>query len=170
MNNMTSEMKTFLENQDILGPFVSMFLTVTIIVWIIPKMQKKKKDAREKLRNFYNITYAFVMIRENFSIKIDDVVHNKENCGEFHSFFMGNGKQSVNLIFEEIEFFNFVNANFAYVNKDLQDLFIEYFKIRGPETVQNKIGCSNSKMIKLRKEIEEKIINQYNFYKKIINN
>ncbi len=154
-------------NQDVLGPILTIFFTIIIINWIIPFLKKKKENANLKLSKFYNTAYAFIKMREGFSIAINGKVHNKENCGEFHSFLSDN--QFIgNVLFEERSFFNFVNNNYAYIDSDLSSLFVEYFKVRFPETVQNRIGCENSKAIELRKEIEEKIIEQYKFYKQIL--
>lgn len=154
-------------NQDVLGPIVSIFFTIIFIDTILPLIRKKKNEANIKLSKFYNTAYAFVKIREGFSIKMNGQIHNKENCGEFHSF-LSNNLIVGNIIFEEQAFFNFVTNNFVYVDSDLSSLFLEYFKVRFPETVKNKIGCGNSKMIKLRKEIEKKILKQYENYKKLI--
>lgn len=154
------------KNQDIFGPILTIFLTVIIIKWLIPLFGKNKKEANLKLSKFYNVAYAFVKIREDFGIQIGEKFHFKGNCGEFHNFLLGQNTVVRNVLFEEQAFFNFVAENFAYINSDLSSLFIEYFKVRLPETVQNKIGCENSKMIDLRKKIEVKIVEQYENYKK----
>lgn len=154
-------------NQDILGPILTILFTVIIIKWILPLLRKKKENANLKLSRFYNTAYAFVKMREGFCVAIDGRIHNKENCGEFHSF-LSNNQFIGNVLFEEQSFFNFVNSNFSYIDSDLSSLFVEYYKVRFPETIQNRIGCENSKMIELRKEIEGKIIRQYQDYKQIL--
>lgn len=154
-------------NQDILGPILTIFLTVIIVKWFLPLLRKGKEEANLKLSKFYNTAYAFVKMRDGFSIAIDGKIHNKENCGEFHSF-LSNNQFVGNVLFEEQAFFNFVNNNYSYINPDLSSLFVDYFKVRFPETVQNRIGCESSKMIDLRKEIERKIVEQYQYYKRIL--
>ena len=154
-------------NQDILGPILTIIFTVIIIKGLLPLLRKKRDEANLKLSKFYNTAYAFVKIREGFSIAINGKIHNKENCGEFHSF-LNNNQIAGNALLEEQAFFNFVTSNFAYINSDLSSLFIEYLRVRFPETMQNRIGCENSKMIELRKEIERKIVEQHKYYKKIL--
>lgn len=154
--------------------------------WLIPLFSKKKKIAKKKLDNFYNIAYAFVKIREDFSVKINNKIHNKENCGYFHSFNFSDitassktytpennlisitefDSKQTGLIFSELKFFDYVAEKFKDIDEDLRDVFIEYFKARGPINVQNRLGCEDGTLIKLRKQIEEKITLQYHQYKK----
>lgn len=163
---MNQQAPFLVQYQSIIGSVLGVFLSVLVIEILLPLIRKRKKEAEEKLKNFYNTAYAFVKMRESFSIAINGKVHNKENCGEFHSF-LDNNQVSGNILFEERAFFDFVANNFAYVDSDLKVLFIRYFSVRGPETVQTKLGCENSKMIELRQVIEKKIIEQYEHYKKI---
>lgn len=140
---------------------IGVVFTVLIIEFIFPWTQKRKNAAKEKIENFYDVAYAFVEIRENFSISISNETHNKENCGYFHNFnFEDGAERRTGLVFNEFIFFDYVSSNFRFIDEDLKFLFINYFKVRGPEGVQNRLGCKNSKLINLRKEIENKI----NFY------
>lgn len=157
----------YLISPQIVGPILGVIFTVLLIHLLLPFLQRKKKEAKDKLDNFYNVAYAFVKVRENFSVSINGKVHNKENCGWFHNFVDGNSNMA-GPIGSEIEFFNLVSYRFYYIDQNLKDKFIEYFKCRGPESVQHKSGCENAKLIKIRKEIEAMIVEQYENYRDIL--
>ncbi len=153
------------EYQSLIGSFLSIFFSVIIVQWILPFLTKRKRTAREKLDNFYNVAYSFVKIRENFSVNVDGGIHNKENCGFFHDV---NYNGITGLIFNEMLFFNFVSERFQFIDSELRDCFTEYFKARTFESVQKNLGCGDSKLIRLRKEIEKKIVCDYEKYYKIL--
>lgn len=161
----SSQLQIWALNQDILGPFLTIFLTIVVIKWLMPFLSKKKNTAQVKLSNFYNVAYAFVKIREGFSVNIDGKIHNKVNCGYFHNFNFEVGK-TTNVIYDENSFFEFTLGKFEYIDNDLQKLFIDYLKLRGPTNVQNKLGCEDKKLINFRKQIEKKIIFFYKKYQK----
>lgn len=158
-------------SQDILGPIISFLLTIVLIQFILPFFRRKKDKAKEKLEGFYEVAYAFIKIRENFSIPMGNEIHNKENCGYFHNFNFNFGTEKrTGLVFDELLFFDYVSSNFRFIDKDLKMLFINYFKMRGPGNIQNKLGCKDNKLISLRKEIENKINRYYSKYTKEFNN
>ncbi len=149
--------------QDILGPILSMFLTITIIQWLIPKLNHRKKIAREKLDNFYNIAFAFVEIRKGFSVKIDGKIHNKQNCGYFHNFHFG-GDTVANPILDENHFFKYVLEKYQYIDPELQVLLVQYLKTRGPDNARTQLECGDPNMIKLRHKIEQSILFYFEKY------
>jgi hypothetical protein len=169
----------------ILGPILGVIFSVMLIELILPRFRKKKLVAKQKLNNFYNIAYAFIKIREDFSIQINGEIHNKENCGFFHNFNFDNHfsttkkinakdnnliaiyetfNKQTGIIFDEMKFFEFVAKNFDFIDNDLKMTFIEYFKTRGPDSFHKNIGCKDSKLIRLRREIENKIEFYYKRY------
>jgi len=168
-------------SKEVMGPLLGVVLAVLLIEMFLPFIRKKRITAEQKLKNFYNMAYAFVKIREDFSVVIEGIMHNKENCGFFHNFNFDNltgysntfneGKQLVSItenidkisgtIFDENKFFEYVSMNFDSIDSDLKILFINYFKARGPEMIQRKGTCNDSKLIRLRREIEAKIISGY---------
>jgi len=153
----------FLKEYEVVGPILGVVFSVLLVEWLLPKYTQKRRDAKNKLINFYNVAYAFVKIREDFSVKIDNKMHTKQNCGYFHSF---NGFNGVGLIFLENDFFEYVSANFQFIDNSLRDLFVEYFKARSFDTVQKGSGCEDSKLIRLRKQIEAQVIIDYKKYEK----
>lgn len=185
----TQSVLNWLYNQDTLGPILSVLFTVLIIYRLLPYIEKNEKNAREKLDHFYSVAYAFIKIRENFSAKVSDgIIHGKNNCGYFHDFNIANPIETIyvdrnnnivskskttnnrtGLIFDEIKFFDYFADNIQYVDENLQNTFIEYFKLRFPGNAQKGIQCNDKNLIKLRKSIETQIIDHYLKYKKIIN-
>lgn len=146
---------------------IAVAFSVLIIEFILPRARKRKKLAKEKLERFYNVAYAFVKIREDFSIFIGDKIHNKENCGYFHNFdFQSGSEKKTSLVFDEFSFFDYVSSNFRFIDEDLKIFFIDYLKARGPEGIQKKLGCEDNRLINLRKEIENKIKHYYFKYKR----
>lgn len=158
---------------NLLGPIIGVVVSVFLIEMLLPWLRRNKK----KLDEFYNLAYVFVKIRENFRVNIDNVEHNKENCGFFHSFnFKEDRKDKKDdkndevlekpIVFNEIAFFNFVSEKFQYVDPELQTLFISYFQLRGPTAVQKNLNCTDQGLIDLRQKIESKIIEKYDKYRK----
>lgn len=162
-------MKSFFTSITFWNSAIVLLLSIILNQWVIPWLTKRKRVAREKLSNFYNIAYAFIKVRDNFQWKDKQGhIHNKENCGLFSTFTDEFDKKSLdNPISNENEFMNFAAKNFIFLDKDLRSLFIEYFKQKGPKNVQHGMGCDNPALIEARKKIESKIVEQYNYYKKI---
>ena len=167
MNNIVK----YVLNKEIVGPVLGVILSVIIIELLLPCFRYAKSEAKEKLNNFYNVAYAFVEIRRGFS-SIDErgQAHNKNNCGWFHNFQVEFGNNMAaplaGPVGNEAIFFDYISAKFAFIDDDLKDKFVEYFKCRVPDAVQKGTKCEDSKLIKLRKEIEELIDAQYKKYKK----
>lgn len=159
--------REWLYNQDIVGPVIAFTLTVGLVQWILPLFVKKKKLAREKLKNFYNVAHAFVTIREGFSKDINGKIHDKNNCGLFHDFTI-DGQNLGTIVYLEQAFFNYALQGFDYMEKDLKKVFIKYLKARGPDFVRSNDGCANLELIRLRKLVEQKIEMGYAKYDKLV--
>jgi len=160
----------FFTNITFWSSVIVLLLSIILNQWVIPWLTKRKRLAKEKLSNFYNVAYAFVKIREDFSALIKGEMHNKENCGFFHSFNdEGDKNISQNQILNEAEFFNYATKNFVYLDKELRNLFVDYLRQRGPINIQRGMKCDNPKLISLRKKLEIKIIKEYLHYEKIVN-
>ncbi|HBK33470.1 TPA: hypothetical protein DEP34_04560 [Candidatus Uhrbacteria bacterium] len=167
----------FIESyQEIISAILGIISSVLAIEIFLPLSRNKKRKAKIKLDNFYTIAYAFVKMREDFSVSIADKIHNKENCGWFHSFNFDQipsasektVRKNSGIVFDEQEFFEYTVNNFNVIDDSLRSDFIEYFKVRGPESVSpSNLKCENSKLIRLRKKIEIKIINSYKKYSRI---
>ena len=162
-----SKIFIWIRNPVVYGPILAVLVTILITEVILPRVRQRKKEATEKLANFYNLAYVFVKTREAFSIEINGEIHNKENCGYFHNFEIDKDSDRI-IVYDESKFLNFVTSNFSFLDDSLQKQFIEYFKVRGPEAVQKRLGCKDSNLIKVRKNLETKIVEQYNYYRKIV--
>jgi hypothetical protein len=165
-------MINYLKNQQIIGPALGVIFSVLILEYILPFFRREKIKAKERLDHFYNVAYAFVKIREKFSINIGGKYHDKDNCGWFHNFQVQGTENTLyplaGPVGDEAIFFNYVSANFAYIDDDLKEIFIEYLKCRVPEAVQKGSGCEDQRLIDLRKEIESLIIEQFRKYQNIV--
>jgi len=178
--------KGWLYNQEILGTIVGFFLTVILIQFIFPHFSKKRKIALEKLNNFYNVAYMFVLIRKDFSVIINNNTHDKHNCGFFHEFNISSGektqsidtdsgnvilstvsKTKTTLILDEMAFFDYFTKHIQFVDVDLKDTFIKYMRRRFVDTINQKLNCTDKQLVRLRKKIEDLILEDYASYSKL---
>lgn len=152
---------------EISSVIISSLITIVVIEMILPFLRNQKQQARDNLDRFYNIAYAFVRIRDKFSIPMKDGIHDKENCGFFHSFNSTGGDLPSNgIVFNEAIFLDFASKNLSYMSEKLKETFISYFKVRGVDIHRNNNMCHDEKMILLRKEIEYLIESDYEYYRK----
>lgn len=162
-----SEFETITYFSIIVTAFISTLITLLIRDFFPEYIKKEKREAELKIKYFYSYAYAFVEIRTDFSMKDkDDVVHDKYNCGFFHNFNIDPNNTKIEAFWED-ELFNKFTKNMNYINEALSNLLIKYMKRRSAESIQFQIGCDDQELIRLRSEIENRIILEYKYYLKI---
>lgn len=148
---------------EILGSFTAVILSLILIEIVLPYFRNRKHKKREALDGFYSIAYSFVKIREGFSVKINDEIHDKDNCGLFHSF-QGEGLNGQGALLNESSFNELCSTSMHLMTPQLQKSYIDYLKIRTTTSSQyanNALSCHDRGMIDARKKLEEIIISDY---------